>query len=161
MERKADRARMPTSRAGTSNSRGFTLLELIVVLFVVSLIAAIVLPSFSGFGEGKLKSEARELASILRYMNDSAVSRKETFPLKFDLDKNLVSWQGPEGERTRRLDDLTGVTTQSLGTASSGEVIFLFGPLGVRENLSVHLGTGSKNLTVTLNHLSGRVKIEG
>ena len=104
---------MRISRAGTSSSHGFSLLELIVVLFIVSLVVAIVLPSFSGFGENKLKSESREMASILRYMYDSAVSRKETFFMKFDLDTNMISWKGPEGEKTRTFDDMTGVTTQS------------------------------------------------
>lgn len=150
---------MRISRAGISSNTGFTLLELIVVLFVVSLIAAVVLPSFAGFGESKLNSEAREIASVLRYVSDSAGSRKETLPMKFDLDKNVVSWKEPEGDKTRRFDDMTGITTQSLGRVSHGEVIFFFEPLGIRENLSVHIGKGDKNLTVTLNHLSGRVKI--
>jgi general secretion pathway protein H len=150
---------MPISKAGISSNPGFTLLELIVVLFVVSLIAAVVLPSFAGFGESKLKSEAREIASVLRYVSDSAGSRKETLQMKFDLDKNLISWKEPEGDKTRKFDDMTGITTQSLGRVSNGELIFFFEPLGVRENLSVHIGKGDKNMTVTLNHLSGRVKI--
>src|SRR4030042_5495030 len=139
-ERKAEKRKMQILRAGTCNDRGFTLLELIVVLFILSVVMAIVLPSFAGFGEGKLKSEAREIASLLRYMNDSAAARKETFSMKFDLDKNMVSWKGPEGEKMKRFDDLTAVTAQSMGTASNGEEIFFFGPLGIRENLSVPIG---------------------
>ena len=139
---------------------GFTLLELIVVLFITSLIMAIVLPSFTGFGEGKLKSEAREMASLLRYMNDSAASRKETFLMRFDLDKNTVSWKGPDGEKARKLDDMTGVTTESTGPVSKGEVTVFFEPFGIRENLSVHMSRRNKDITITLNHLSGRVKIK-
>lgn len=150
---------MPTSRAGTCSKGGFTLLEIIVVLFLVSLVMAIVLPSFDSFGENKLKSEAREMSSILRYMNDSALSRKETFSMKFDLDKNMVYWKGPDGEKTRKFDDLTGVTTQSAGMVSKGELILFFEPLGIRENLDVQMSRGKKDMTVTLNHLSGRVKI--
>jgi general secretion pathway protein H len=143
------------------NSRryGFTLLELIVVLFIVSLVAAIVLPSFAGFGETKLKSEAREMASILRYMNDSAASRKETFLMRFDLDKNMVYWKGPDGEKTRRFDDITGVTTQSTGMVSKGEITLFFEPLGIQENIGVHMSRRDKDMTITLHHLSGRVKI--
>jgi general secretion pathway protein H len=142
------------------NSRkGFTLLELVVVLFVVSLVAAVVLPSFAAFGENKLRSEAREMASILRYMNDSAVSRKETFPLRFDLDKNMVSWKGPEGEKTKNYEDMIAVITQSTGTVSKGELTLFFEPLGIRQNLSVHMSRGDRTMTITLNHLSGRVKI--
>lgn len=139
---------------------GFTLLELIVVMFIVSLVMALVLPSFSGFGENKLKSEAREMASILRHMNDSAESRKETFLMRFDLDEGTVYWKGPDGEKTRRFDDITGVTTQSTGRVSKGEIILFFEPLGIRENLSVHMSKGDKEMAITLNHLSGKVKIK-
>ncbi len=121
---------------------------------------AVLLPSFAGFGENKLKSEAREMASILRYMNDSAITRKETYSLKFDLDKNIVSWKGPDGEKAKEFDDMTGVTSESKGMVSKGELIFFFDPLGVRENLDVHLSRDNKNMVVSINHLSGRVKIE-
>jgi prepilin-type N-terminal cleavage/methylation domain-containing protein len=140
---------------------GFTLLELIVVLFIISLVMALILPSFSGFGENKLKSESREMASILRYMNDSAASRKETFLMRFDLDEGKVYWKGPDGEKTKRFDDITGVTTQSRGRVSNGEVIVFFEPLGIQENLSVHMSKDKKDMTITLNHLSGKVKITG
>ncbi len=95
---------------------------------------AVVLPSFSGFGENKLKSESREMASILRYIYDSSAARKETFFMKFNLDTNQVSWEGPEGKKTRTFGDMTGVTTQSTGLISKGELIFFFEPLGTREN---------------------------
>jgi len=139
--------------------KGFSLLELIVALFIISLVLAVVFPSFTVFGENRLKAEAREMASILRYMNDSASSIKETFVIKFDLDKNKVSWKGPEGEKTKVFEDLTGVTTQANGTVSKGELIVFFDPLGIKENLSVHMSREKKNVTVTLNHLSGKVKI--
>jgi type II secretion system protein H len=140
--------------------KGFTLLELIVALFLISLITAVVLPSFAGFGERKLKSEAREMASILRFVHDSAVSRKETYWVKFDLDGNVVVWKGPEGEKTKKFDDMTSITTLSTGTVSRGEVTILIEPLGLRENISVHMGAGDENMTITFNHLSGKVKIK-
>lgn len=143
-----------------NSKRGFTLLELIVAIFIVSLVLAVVFPSFAVFGENRLKSEAREMASILRYMNDSASSRKETFAIKFDLDTNKVFWKGPEGGKTKVFEDLTGVTTQANGTVNKGELIVFFDPLGIKGNLSVHMNREKKYVTVTLNHLSGKVKIK-
>jgi general secretion pathway protein H len=151
---------MRISTAGTYSRHGFTLIELVVVLFIISIITAVLLPSFAGFGESRLKSDAREMASILRYMNDSAITRKETYSLKFDLDKNIVSWKGPDGEKAKEFDDMTGVTSESKGMVSKGELIFFFDPLGARENLDVHMSRDNKNMIVSLNHLSGRVKIE-
>ena len=140
--------------------RGFSLLELIVALFIVSLVLALVMPSFGVFGDNKLKSEAREMASVLRYLNDSASSRKETYALKFDLDKNIVSWKDPEGEKERVVDDLSGVTTQSNGRVSRGELTVFFEPLGIRQNLIVHMSRDNHSISVALNHLSGKVKIK-
>ena len=160
MARKAEKGKMLISRAGISSKQGFTLLEIVVVLFIVSLVMAVVLPSFAGFGESKVRSEAREMASILRYMNDSAVSRKETFLIRFDLEKNMVTWQGPDGEKTKKFDDMTGVTTQSNGMVSKGELIVFIEPLGIQENLSIHMRRGKKGVVITLNHLSGKVKIK-
>ena len=138
---------------------GFTLLELVVVLFVISLVMALALPSFTDLGERRLKSEVREMASLLRYMNDSAIARKETYFMKFDLNDGMVSWTGPDGKREKEFDDLSGVTTQASGRVSKGEITFFFEPLGTRENISVHMSDGTDEMSVTLHHLSGRVKI--
>jgi prepilin-type N-terminal cleavage/methylation domain-containing protein len=189
MEEKAERGRMPTSnkprwdfplciapwvqkaedirllysygRQGVSlrDRHGFTLLELIVVLFVISIVMALALPSFTDLGERKLKSEVREMASLLRYMNDSAIARKETYFIRFDIDKGMVSWTGPDGKRGKSFDDINGVSTQATGRVSKGEITFFFEPLGTRENISVHMSDGSNEMSVTLHHLSGRVKI--
>jgi len=39
-------------------------------------------------------------------------------------------------------------------------VTVFFEPLGIRENLAVHLLKGDREMTVTLNHISGKVKIK-
>lgn len=164
--KKEEKAKTPISRAGICNKKmkinhkGFTLLELIVALFLISLIAAAVMPSFAAFGERKIRSEVREIASILRFVHDSAISRKETYWVKFDLDGNLIKWKSPEGEKAKRFENLTGVTTQSTGTVSKGEITVFIEPLGLRENLSVYVGAGDENMTISLNHLSGQVKIK-
>ncbi|MEW6570050.1 MAG: prepilin-type N-terminal cleavage/methylation domain-containing protein [Nitrospirota bacterium] len=149
---------MLISRTGTCKA-GFTLFELVVVVFLLSVIAAFVLPTFSGLGQNRLTSEAREMASILRYMYDSAVSHKETFMIKFNFDEDTVYLEGPDGEKAKKFDNIADVTTQSRGRVSTGELIFFFEPLGIRENLSVRLNKEGEEMTVTVNHLSGRVKI--
>lgn len=148
-----------SSEFSFSSPKGFTLLELIVALFLISVLAAVILPSFAGLGERRVKSEAREIASILRSLNDNAISRKETYWVKFDLDGNLIQWKSPEGEKTKGFDGLTSLTTQSTGTLSKGEITIPIEPLGFRENLSVLVGSGEKNMTITFNHLNGKVKI--
>ena len=141
-------------------SRGFTLLELIVALFLISAITAIVLPSFAGFGERKLRSEAREVASIVRFLHDSAVSRKETYWIKFDFNADLITWKSPEGKKSKRFEYVTSLTTQATGAVSSGEITIFIAPTGFRDNIAVDMGTGDEKMTITFNHMSGKVKIK-
>jgi prepilin-type N-terminal cleavage/methylation domain-containing protein len=137
---------------------GFTLLELAVVVFIISLMAALVFPAFQG-SNSRLKSEARRMASLLRYLNDNAISAKETYPLKFDLGEGELSWKGPDGEKSEKIRDLAGVDLQSKGELKKGEVTVFFSPLGIREYMALHLREDYKDMTVSINPISGRVKI--
>jgi len=139
--------------------KGYTLLELLVVVFIISLLSAIILPSFFTTGENRLKSEARKMASLLRYLNDSSMSGKETLSLKFDIQEGTIQWRGPDGEKTERLPDLASVELQSKGEIKEGQVTVFFGPLGINENIAVHLKEDKKGITVTLNAISGRARI--
>jgi len=138
---------------------GFTLLELIATLFIVSLLVAIILPSFLGHEEKELKSEARRIASVLRYLNDSSISSKKTYHLKVNLQQDTISWKGPKGERTEEFRSLASIELESKGEVREGEVIVFFGPLGIQENLAIHLREKGKGMIVGLNSMSGRVKI--
>lgn len=148
-----------TSKAGAPADRGFTLLELIAVVFVISLLLATVYPSFSRLGKGALIAEAKRTASVLRALNDTAVSKKETIELKFDFNKGALSWTSSKKERSETLRFLTHIKTPSTGAVSEGEVSFIFGPLGPADDLLVGLGAEGRAVTVTINRISGKVKI--
>jgi len=153
------RRRAPLRAVSHPGRRGFTLLELIVVIFIISLIAAVIFPSFSGLGENRLKSEAKKTASLLRYLNDSAIFTKETYSLKFDLQEGLISWKGPDGEKTEKIKSLAGIRLPSKGEVKEGEATVFFGPLGIQENIEVFLRDKDEGMRVTLNPVSGRVKM--
>jgi len=142
-----------------TRQRGFTLLELIVVIFVIALLAGIVFPSFSGLGERQLSSDARRTASLLQYLSDSAMASKETYSVDFDLQKSSLSWKGPEGDKTERLRTLAGIDLQSRGMTREGLVTVFFGPAGIIEYTEVLLKDDEKEMKVTFNPISGRAKI--
>lgn len=142
-----------------SEAAGFSLLEIIVVIFLISMMLALVIPSFSVVREKKIKSDARRLASVLRYLNDSAISTKETFSLGVDFKEKLIVSNGPEGEKIRRFESLYAVELQSKGMVSEGELIIFFGPLGASEAFSFFLKDEGAAMTVVFNPLSGRVKV--
>lgn len=145
----------------TGRRSGFTLLEIILVVFIISLFTALVLPSFSNLGAGGLKNDAKKLASLLRHLNDSSIYTKKNFQLNFDFREKTVSWNGPDGEKSRELGNITAVTLPSKGIVREGQVLVFFGPLGLGENIEITLNKGEHEARVTMNSLSGRVKITG
>jgi general secretion pathway protein H len=138
---------------------GFTLIELIVVLFLISLTAALVFPSFSNLGERRIASDANKIASLLRYLNDTAIYTKETYSLKFDLRDDAISWEGPDGEKHEDIKSLSSLYLPSKGQIKEGEVTIFFGPLGTAENIEVRLKDKEKDMTVSFSPISGRAKI--
>jgi general secretion pathway protein H len=141
------------------SQRGFTILELIVVIFIIALLAGLVFPSFSGMSGRQLSLDARRTASLLQYLSDSAMASKETYSLEFDLQKSSMSWKGPDGDKTESLKSLAGVDLQSKGVTREGLATVFFGPAGITEYIEVLLKDDENRMKVTLNPISGRAKI--
>ncbi len=149
-----------SSRGGV---RGFTLVEIMVVLFIISVVMAVVLPSFA-VSDGKLRAEARTVASTLRYFNEMSALKRKTLPLKFDLDEKTLSWANlPDvgGERTESLESLRAVELQTTGMVEEGELTVFFTPLGLGQDMTVYLSRNDKSMAVALSYISGRVRIHG
>jgi general secretion pathway protein H len=71
--------------------RGFTLLELIVVLVIISLTSAFVAPKLMGpMSNLDLKTASKKIAASLRYIRSHAASEKTTYVALFDFDKNRL-----------------------------------------------------------------------
>lgn len=78
-------------RMSGNNPRGFTLLELIVVLIIISLMSAFVAPKLTGpLSNLDLKTASKNISSSLRYMRSHAASEKTTCAALFDFDRNRL-----------------------------------------------------------------------
>ena len=75
--------------------KGFTFIELLVVLVIISISAAFVGPRIAGsMSNMNLKTASRKIAATLRYARSQAVSESRTYAAFFDLDKNRVTIKG-------------------------------------------------------------------
>jgi type II secretion system protein H len=69
---------------------GFSLLELVVVLVIMGLAAAVVIPSFiSGWSGLQLETAARDLVTEMKVARTQAISRQKVF--RFRLSQDLDS----------------------------------------------------------------------
>jgi len=146
-------------RRGIFSISGFTLLELIVVIFIVSMMLAVAFPSFSALKDRKIRSDAGRVASMMRYLNDRAISTKEACAMQVNIKQGVVLIKGPEGDKTEQIESLSGITLQSKGRVSDGELTLLFSPTGAGEHFTIHLTSTKVSMDVAFNALSGRVKV--
>lgn len=140
----------------------FTLIELIIVLFIISLTTALVMPNLWVTGERALKSEAKRIGNTLRYINDEAAGKKRAYIFKIDLTANSWGFDSEKESRSFEMKNnimLKDIIIPSLGEVSLGEVFLKFGPMGAEEPVTLHLIKDKDEYTVIFNHISGRAKI--
>lgn len=90
------------SQPDTCAAAGFTLLELLLVLAVLALIAAVGLPALSSPADGvRLRAAADELAASLRIARVTAIARNREVAVVIDADKRRIE---ADGLPLRRLD---------------------------------------------------------
>ncbi|MDA8155251.1 MAG: prepilin-type N-terminal cleavage/methylation domain-containing protein [Actinomycetota bacterium] len=147
------------SRAGTSASTdGFTFLELAVVLFIISLMLALVYPALRSRSSD---SVPLRIASVLKQINEASQARKQNYSITFDMDNHTINWDGPDGKKTMDAPGLQSVTIPSRGEVNQGTLQVLFDYSGAPEDITVLLDEhGGKAYKVKLNEMSGRVHIE-
>ena len=79
--------------------KGFTLIELIIVLVIVSIMAAMVSPAISrSLASLQLKTAARKVAAALRYARTQAIARAEDYQAVFSFDERQVTISPAESE---------------------------------------------------------------
>ncbi len=121
-----------------NTERGFTLIELIVVMALLSVVLAIAAPRLGGFLSGRnVQEEARRMLSITRYARAEAISRGEPMQVWFDVNKNMYGVRSAYSEALAGTDPVQfacregislGVDAQKIG--KDGQATILFQPDG-------------------------------
>jgi len=148
----------PSCRRG--DARGVTLLEMLVVLSIMAVIAAIVVPVFTGGVSGsELKGATREVAAGLRLARSEALATRTETRVMLDLENR--SFQVERDPRTHALPkqiELKLFTAQSdLVSDKVGAIRFF--PDGGSNGGRVTLAAGERKFNVDVDWLTGRVAI--
>jgi prepilin-type N-terminal cleavage/methylation domain-containing protein len=121
-----------------SPSRGFTLLELTVVLTIVGLLLALVLPGFGSLrNTWAVRTAMTDIASAFSLARQTALSRRAAVAVVFDTSAGVVQVRSIGG--TIRREVLGATYGVSIGANRDSAV---YDPHG--------LGYGVSNLTVTV-----------
>ena len=139
--------------------RGFTLLELIVSLFVIALAIGLVIPAV-GRGTETLRgrSEVAGFSAMLRHARDQAITTGRSHAVVIDLRERRTSIVAAPDEvrQTRSLPE--GLEIQA--RPPEAPLTVRFDPNGVSSGGDFQLLTRNMRYRVTIDPLTGRVRAE-
>ncbi len=142
--------------------RGFTLLELMVVLVIVGLILAVVPVAFSGaVRSAELKAATHEVAAALKRARSHAVAAQRETVLLLDMVNRRYRLGGSrKGRQLPSHLQLTLVTARSeLLSAQVGSIRFF--PDGSTTGGRISLKGDKRTYHVDIDWLTGKVSIRG
>jgi prepilin-type N-terminal cleavage/methylation domain-containing protein len=160
-----------------SSLRGFTLLELSLVLFIIGLLVTVIIPRLGDLSGTRLESSARRLAALARYLNGEAAFRSQLYRLNYDLAKRaywvsvlVANQNAPEFiidtsllSRPVQLPPsitFVDIHVPGAGRVSTGQVYTHFYPQGYTDPTTIHLrDQHSRVVTVTIPPLPAEVGV--
>lgn len=146
------------------NQKGVTIIELLVVLGVMGIIAAISMPAtFAWLADARFRDTASRLETALRQTRDLAITRKLELQLAVDLDSGDFWIQEPGGTKASSLvdfealppnmqivsgDNCTNTAADGDSNTATAETGIEFNPNGSGEAGAMGSGTDSTSLCV-------------
>ncbi len=134
--------------------RGFTLIELSIVILIIAIVTSIALPRLRSVTAAELSAAARRLSATTRYLYEESALRGAPLVLFFDLDHQEY-WVAHSEEGTGQLVEDTDLLARRVrlppavriadvfvpgtGTFSEGLVPTRFYPEGYADRSVVHL----------------------
>ena len=158
-------------------NKGFSLIELMVVLILISLTIALVTPSLSRFSKTvELKGAAKKVSTILRYCRSEAVNKGQVYQALFDSNSREVRVQSmawkeekdekKEGKISEKLYPLPQgirmkeVESPSSQSPSDSPLIEFYPNGGSNGGAILFESQGCKGYKIKVNFLTGMVKVE-
>lgn len=151
----------PAPRAETDTSEGgFTLLEVVCVVAIISIFAAIIVPAIPrGTSRARIEAYALETASVLKADRNAAIRRRTEIATVVDAPSRFVR-AGTNGRTVRFPNDVSVDTTLAASCAghSAGNTISFFAT-GMSCGGAIVLARQGVGYEIRVNWLTGGVEI--
>jgi prepilin-type N-terminal cleavage/methylation domain-containing protein len=161
-----------------NDSNGFSLIELIVVIIIISVSIAYVVPKIEATTRINLDETARRLAGAIIFARNEAIFKKKNLRIKYEIEENKYSIKeivrtsigymqedyGEEELTTVELEEgvsFMDIDTQYSGKTGFGSTYTHFFTSGMVEKTVIHLENEDDVVkTLLVNVLTGEVDIK-
>lgn len=142
-------------------NKGFSLIELVIVLIVISLSISLVAPSLSRFLKTvELKGAAKKVSGILRYCRSEAVNKGQAYQVLFDSNVREVKVQSMESTEKKGKDRIKTYFLPD-GIQMKGVNLIEFYPNGGSNGGAILLDSQSHTgYRIKVHFLTGMVDVE-
>ena len=137
------------------NQRGFTLLELIVVLLVMALAAGLAAPSITRSADGlRMRTEIASFSAVLRHAREQAITTRRPHRVVVDPNQHVIRvYTGEEIRRTRTIPSRWTFDTRDAPTLA-----VRFEPHGSSSGGEYRIAADDIAWRVTIDAFTGRVR---
>ena len=130
--------------------RGFTLLEILVVLMLIAMVGLVTVSALTGGTEGmRLRAAAKEVASQLRFTRAQAIATGR--PQRFTIDPAAHAWTAPR-ERSGRIHKSLGIVftgaRQTQPARGVGAIVFFADGASTGGRVQVNAKRAAMNVDV-------------
>jgi len=151
------------------DQKGFTLIEILLVLVLLTVIIGLVIPNFSStYNSLQLKRMVQDLGYLMRYAQSRAITKQSLVRLEFD-DEQKTYWlmqevKDQEGDIEGSFDRLSGRLGRNYRIPDGikiqkGEEMILFYPDGQIEKQHLSICNDKKCFTISTKAQRGKVLI--
>jgi general secretion pathway protein H len=141
-------------------SRGVTLLELLLVLSIMAIVAAMVVPVLGqGVSSSELKGSARKVAAALRFARSEALATRQDTRVMLNLEERTfqIERDPRQYELPKQMEIKLFTAQRDIVNEKMGAIRFF--PDGGSNGGRVTLGAGERKYEIDVDWLTGRVAI--